>query len=173
MKSNHLRKLINGALFAALVCAATMVIQIPMPLRGYVNLGDGFVLLAGWLLGPAYGFYAAGIGAVLADLLTGYAHYAPATFLIKGAVAIIAAAVYASVAKALPKHPHAARLISAGAGEAFMVVGYFLYTSLLLGKGLAAAVMIPGDALQGLVAVVAAVLLIEAFDKTGLSKRYF
>jgi len=173
MKINSLRKLINAALFAALICASTMVIQIPMPLRGYVNLGDGFVLLAGWLLGPAYGFYAAGIGAALADLLTGYAHYAPATFVIKGLVAVIGAAAYAAAAKALPKHLHAARIIGASAGEAVMVVGYFLYTSLLLGQGLAAAVMIPGDAIQGLVAVVAGVLLIEAFDRMGLIKRYF
>ena len=28
-----------------------MVVQIPSPMNGYVNLGDCFVLLSGWLLG--------------------------------------------------------------------------------------------------------------------------
>ena len=47
-------------MFAALSCAATMVIQIPIA-TGYLNFGDGLCLLAGWILGPWYGF-AAGTG---------------------------------------------------------------------------------------------------------------
>ena len=47
-------------MFAALSCAATMVIQIPIA-TGYLNFGDGLCLLAGWILGPWYGF-AAGSG---------------------------------------------------------------------------------------------------------------
>ena len=37
-------------MFAALSCAATMVIQIPIA-TGYLNFGDGLCLLAGWILG--------------------------------------------------------------------------------------------------------------------------
>ena len=55
-----LRKLVLAALFAALACGATMVIQVPSPIGGYLNLGDCIVLLSGWLLGPVYGA-AAGI----------------------------------------------------------------------------------------------------------------
>lgn len=53
-------------MFAALSCAATMVIQIPIA-TGYLNFGDGLCLLAGWFLGPWYGFAAAGLGSALAD----------------------------------------------------------------------------------------------------------
>ena len=49
-------------MFAALSCAATMVIRIPTPI-------GGLCLLAGWILGPWYGFAAAGLGSALADLL--------------------------------------------------------------------------------------------------------
>mgnify|MGYP004671995547 CR=1 FL=1 len=42
------KKLVFSALMAALVYAATMMIQIPSPMNGYVNLGDCFVLLSGW-----------------------------------------------------------------------------------------------------------------------------
>ena len=55
-------------MFAALSCAATMVIQIPIA-TGYLNFGDSLCLLAGWILGPWYGFAAAGLGSALADLL--------------------------------------------------------------------------------------------------------
>ena len=52
MQSKKLRQLVIAAVFSALCCVATMVIQIPSPMNGYVNLGDCIVLLAGWLLGP-------------------------------------------------------------------------------------------------------------------------
>ena len=76
MNDKKIRKLVLAALLAALVCVATMVVQIPSPMQGYVNLGDCFVLLSGWLLGPWYGFAAGGIGSMLADIFLGYAHYA-------------------------------------------------------------------------------------------------
>ena len=69
MNDKKIRKLVLAALLAALVCVATMVVQIPSPMQGYVNLGDCFVLLSGWLLGPWYGGAAAGIGSMLVDLL--------------------------------------------------------------------------------------------------------
>ena len=52
MNDKKIRKLVLAALLAALVCVATMVVQIPSPMQGYVNLGDCVVLLSGWLLGP-------------------------------------------------------------------------------------------------------------------------
>lgn len=94
MNDKKIRKLVLAALLAALVCVATMVVQIPSPMQGYVNLGDCFVLLSGWLLGPWYGFAAGGIGSMLADIFLGYAHYAPGTLVIKGVMALVAALMY-------------------------------------------------------------------------------
>ena len=51
MENQKVRKLVLSALMAALVYVATSIIQIPSPVNGYVNLGDCFVLLSGWLLG--------------------------------------------------------------------------------------------------------------------------
>ena len=82
MTDMKLRKLVLAALFAALCTVMTMVIQVPSPMQGYVNLGDCFVLLSGWLLGPWWGAAAGGIGSMLADLLLGYGHYAPGTLII-------------------------------------------------------------------------------------------
>ena len=84
------QKIIVSSMLAALTCVATMIIKIPSPLHGYLNLGDGIVLLAGWMLSPMYGFLSAGLGSALADILSGYIAYAPATFMIKGLMAVIA-----------------------------------------------------------------------------------
>ncbi|MGN1083913.1 MAG: ECF transporter S component, partial [Lachnospiraceae bacterium] len=80
--NSKLHKMVLTALFTALVCVATIIIQIPSPMQGYVNLGDCIILLSAWLLGPLYGFFAGGVGSALADLLTGYSHYAPGTLVI-------------------------------------------------------------------------------------------
>ena len=56
------KKIVMAALMAALTCVATMIIKIPSPLKGYINLGDCIVLVSGWILSPAYGFLAAGLG---------------------------------------------------------------------------------------------------------------
>ena len=52
MKSASTFKLVLTSLFAALTCVATMFLRIPSPLSGYLNLGDGFALMAAFLLGP-------------------------------------------------------------------------------------------------------------------------
>ena len=90
MSHVKIRKLVLAALFAALCTVMTLVIQIPSPMQGYVNLGDCAVLLSAWVLGPVYGGVAAGTGSMLADLFSGYAHYAPGTFLIKLCMAVAA-----------------------------------------------------------------------------------
>ena len=80
MKDKKILSLVIAALFAALTCVATMIFTIPLPGKGYLNTGDCFVILSGCLLGPVYGGLAAGIGSALADLILGYALYAPGTF---------------------------------------------------------------------------------------------
>ncbi len=79
------KKLIQTAILAALVAVTTMVVNVPLPgVKGYVNIGDAVVLLAGLMLGPAVGAFSGALGSSLADLLLGYAHWAPWTFIIKG-----------------------------------------------------------------------------------------
>ena len=95
-----LKKMVLTALFAALTCVATMLIEIPMPAtQGYVNIGDCFVLLGAWVLGPIYGAFAGGVGSALADLLAGYPHYIVGTLIIKALMAVIAALAYQTLGK--------------------------------------------------------------------------
>ena len=154
MKNEKLYKIIVAAMMAALACVATMIIRIPSPMQGYVNLGDAVVLMCGWILGPIYGVAAAGIGSMLADILAAYPHYAPGTLVIKAVVALIAYVLFTALRRGKEQNTKNLILplvISGIAGEIAMVVLYFVYASLLLGKGWAAAASIPGNLMQGAV----------------------
>jgi uncharacterized membrane protein len=79
MKTN---KLTVTALAAATVAVVTFFLKVPLPAsEGYFNLGEVVIYLVAFLFGgPAAG----GIGAALADLLAGYAFYAPVSLVVKG-----------------------------------------------------------------------------------------
>ena len=166
MKDAKIRKLVMSSLLAALVFVATMVIRIPSPTGGYVNLGDCFVLLSGWLLGPWYGAAAAGIGAMLTDLLAGYTYYAPATLIIKAADAMVTALIWQAMGR-----KRGALIVSGIAGELLMTIGYFGFTALLLGKGLGAALSIPGDLVQGATGIVIGVVLMKLFERSKILEK--
>ena len=138
-RNETIRMLVLSAMFAALCCVTTMLVQFPT-VAGYTNIGEGMCLLAGLVLGPWYGFFAAGIGSGLADLLAGYAHYVPGTFIIKGLVALVAALL-----KKGEKIPFWRLALIELPSEVIMVAGYFGYKALILGKGLAAAASIPNN----------------------------
>ncbi|MCI8808642.1 MAG: ECF transporter S component [Oscillibacter sp.] len=123
---NPARLLVMTALFAALGCVATMVIQIPSPTGGYMNLGDAAVILGAFLLGPVYGAVAGGLGPAMADLLSGYAVYVPATLIIKAVMAVVAAGLFRALGKKGWSLP-----FCAVAAEVPMVVGYWLFDALL------------------------------------------
>ena len=148
MRASRWSRLVYTALFTALTTVATLVIQVPSPMSGYVNLGDAMVLLSAWILGPVYGTAAAGIGSMLADLLSGYAYYAPGTLVIKCLMAFVAAQVFL-VLKDKVKGKHFDKVVSGLLAEIIMVVGYFGYAGLILGNGLSAALSIPGNLVQG------------------------
>lgn len=72
------------AISTALVCAATMFFTVYVPAtKGFFNIGESMVFLSAILFGPFTGAFAGGVGSMLADLLLGYPHYAPATLVIK------------------------------------------------------------------------------------------
>ncbi|MGI6028184.1 MAG: ECF transporter S component [Candidatus Heteroscillospira sp.] len=160
MKHDNVLNLARASMFAALCCVATMAIQIPSPMNGYVHLGDCFVLLSGFLLGPVYGTAAAGIGSMLADILSGYAHYAPGTLVIKAACALIAALIYNA-----GRRSTVSAVLGGIAAEIVMVLGYFGYASLLLGKGVGAAASIPGNVVQGVFGIISGVVLLKVAEK--------
>ena len=156
------KKIVVTALMAAMVCVATMLIKIPSPMKGYLNIGDCTVLLCGWLLAPGYGFIAAGLGSALADLLSGYIAYAPATFVIKGAMALIAFACFKLMNKRIGRLP--SQITGAMLAETAMVLSYYAFEGFLYGF-VPSAVNIPANAVQGAAGLVLGIVLVKVFER--------
>lgn len=128
---------------AGQLCGATLLLtllSIPLPSGyGYVNLGDAGVFLCACLLPGGLGALAAGVGAALADLILGWAVYAPVTLLIKGLTALLAGLALRRAKKAgLPLSLLCCLLVP---------LGYFLYETILLTAPVAAVNVLP-NALQ-------------------------
>ena len=173
--SETTRKLIIASLMAAITCVGTMIIKVPTPTNGYIHPGDGFVLLSGLLLGPVWGALAAGIGSALSDLIGGYFIYVPATFVIKALTALVGYFVFVVVRKLVTSRTNPAPVIVSGiAGEAVMVVGYFLFeifmlatvngTSVNAGFVAATAGLVP-NIIQGVFGVIIATVLYPLLNR--------
>lgn len=161
-EKNATQKIVMAALLAALTCAATMIIKIPSPLKGYLNLGDCVVLFAGWMLNPIYGFLAAGLGSALADLFSGYVIYAPATFVIKGLMALIAYYGFKLLHKKFGNL--ISRIITGIVAEVVMILGYFVFEGFLYGFG-PSVVNIPANGVQGIAGLILGCVLVKGFER--------
>ena len=172
MKHKHLFLTVNSAVFAAIICVCTAIIYIPLPSGGYAHLGDGAILLSGLFLPLPYAAAASAIGSALADIFSGYAIYAPITFVIKALCAI----AFCLVFKWLKALPAALRLIISGViAELIMVGGYLFSEAFILGYGMGALGGILGNCLQGCVGCIVCFIMYFALRKTRLlqkDKRY-
>ena len=165
-QNNTTQRIVMAALLAALTCVATMIIKIPSPLKGYLNLGDCVVLLAGWMLSPTYGFLAAGLGSALADTFSGYVTYIPATFVIKGLMALIAFYGFKLLHSKLGNI--SSRIISGIVAEVVMVAGYFIFEGFLYGFG-PSLVNIPANVIQGIAGLIIGTILVKVFEKSKIT----
>ena len=156
------------ALMTALTCIATIIIKIPSPLKGYINLGDCMVLVSAWILPWGYGFLAAGLGSAIADLLLGYVTYAPVTFIIKGLMALIAFVCFKFLNKKIGKFY--SRLIGATLAEILMALGYFIFEGFMYGFA-PSVVNIPANCIQGVAGLVIGMVLIQVLDKVKISQK--
>lgn len=159
MQSNNLKLLTKYAVLIALTTVMTMVIHIPtLGTEGYLNLGDMVVLLAALMLGRKGGFIVGSFGSAMADLLLGYTHYVPITFVVKGLEGLIAASLLETkIGKDKP-------IVATSIAGIFMAFGYFIPETFMYGK--AAVASIPGNIMQGLVGAITSVVLYTALTRT-------
>lgn len=156
MKNMDTKILTKLAMLIALTTVMTMVIHIPtIGTNGYLNLGDMVVFLSAMMLGRKGGFIVGGLGSSLADLLLGYTHYAPITFIVKGLEGYIAGRLLETkLGKKMP-------IIATVLGGIWMAFGYY-FAEILMYGGKAALASVPGNLMQGLLGAVTAVLLYAA-----------
>ena len=143
-----LKKIAFAGVFAAFIFIATQI-RIPTAI-GYINLGDGVILIGAFLFGPI-AFFPAAIGSALSDLLAGYAQYIIPTFIIKGLMGGLSGALLRKAS------PSMIRKILVGLlAEVIMIAGYFVFESLPFMYGPAAAA---GSLLFNLIQGIAAVVI--------------
>ena len=130
----NIRIIASGGIFTALVLIATYFLRVPLPVVGYIHLGDGVIFIAAMILGP-FAAVPAALGSALADLAAGSPIYIPATILIKGFMGAFAGIM-------LNKKTHwkhiLPQVIVLAVAEIAMVGGYFAYETALYGVAIAA-----------------------------------
>ena len=153
------------AIMAALVFIATFLIKIPS-LNGYTHIGDSMVIISALILGKKKGALAAGLGAALCDLLSGYMQYVIPTFLIKAIMVLI----IATISENLINKTKFAWIFGAIIGSTFQVIGYYLVEAILYGFAGALA-SIPSNIIQSIVGITLAVILATVFEKSNILKK--
>jgi len=143
------RDLTFAAVSAALIFVVTRLAMVPVPAtQAYVNAGDLLIYICAFLFGgPAAGISAA-LGSALADLAGGYAVYAPATFVIKGLMGLVAGFIIGKKPAFVPF------LIACLAGGVIMAGGYALFENLMFGAEYMLAAL-PGNLIQAACGVAA------------------
>lgn len=171
-------KLVLTALMVCLVLLATYIIKIPSPFtQGYVHLGDTMIFLSVLLLGKNGGAVAAGLGSALADLLGGYAAYAPWTFIIKALMAFIMGAFIQAVTKKKKSHMKigsvpVVEIIGMVLAGIEMVIGYAIVDGILAGNLWSGLLGAPFNVGQFTVGLVLATILAMALYKTPAKKLF-
>ena len=151
---NKLHMLALSGVMSALIMVVTMYVSIPIPNTNgaYINAGDALVYTASAFVGGWWGVACAALGSALADILIGSAIYAPATLVIKGAMALIATCIMKRSGRFTP-------VLAIAVGGAVMPVGYFLYETVLYGAQ-TALVSVPMNLIQYVGGVVIGALII-------------
>ena len=153
------------AIMAALVFISTFLIKIPS-LNGYTHIGDSMVIISALILGKKKGALAAGLGAALCDLLSGYMQYIIPTFLIKAIMVLI----IATIAENLINKTKFAWILGAIIGCSFQVVGYCLVETILYGFAGALA-SVPANIIQSIVGIALAVVLSTVLEKSNILNK--
>lgn len=163
MDDKKIKDMVYTALLAALVCVATFIIKVPLPVTGgYTHLGDGFIFIAVILLGKKNGAWAGAIGAALADIIGGYSYYALPTFIIKGIMALI----MGTMIEKLPSSIKNKWVAGATVGSVWQIFAYYIVGSLFVGNFITPISEIPGNTIQSAAGIIVSAAFLAVFRHT-------
>ncbi len=148
------------AVMIAIVAVLTFAVQIPIPATGgYIHFGDVGVFFTAFAFGPVFGAIAGGVGCAIADIISGYAAWAPLTLIAHGLQGFLAA--YFGYRKGL-----VGMIVGWAIGAIVLIAVYFLGEWFIYGLGFAGAMaeVVP-NVLQMVVGGVIAVPLVLAIRR--------
>ncbi len=164
MKHQNIKNLTLAAVFTAIVFLFTAYLHIPTH-TGYTHVGDGFIYLAACLLPLPYGIFVGAGGALLADCLTGFAIWAPASVIIKGLTVLL----FTRNGKKIISTKNLLALIPAGI---LCVGGYYLYEALITQNFIAPLAGIPGYVIQWVLSSILFLALGLSADRLNIKKNF-
>ena len=163
VKKNHTKLMCISGILSALVFVITAYLHIPT-YNGYVHCGDGVIFLAACVLPIPYSIIVGALGAMLADLLTGFAIWAPGSMIIKGLLALL---FTCKSNKIITKR----NLIMLFPAALISVAGYYLYEALITGSFIVSLSGIPGSIIQATASSILFVVAGWAMDKYNVKKK--
>ena len=168
--SEKVRLLVVTGLFASLVYVFTAYLHIPSG-AGYTHAGDGIIYIAACILPAPYAAAAGAIGGALADGLSGYAVWIPATIVIKAVTALF-------FTRKTEKILTLRNMCGIVPSLIVCITGYALYEGTVMTKGfslaaiLAALQQIPSYCIQVLASSLLFIITAAALDKTDIRKKF-
>ena len=156
--------LVINALFIALTLVATMFIQIKLPIMGnggLIHLGNVPLFIAAFVYGKKTGAIAGAFGMGLFDLISGWALWAPFTFVIVGAMGFVAGLISEKV----PGKRALVNTLAVAVALIIKIVGYYFTEVILYGNWILPLGSIPGNVMQVVIAGIIVVPLIGRIKK--------
>ena len=161
------KDLVETALLTALVFVATAFINIRLPILssgGLVHLGNVILFAAAILFGKKKGAIAGAVGMAIFDLSSGWALWAPFTFIVRGIMGYIVGAIAYSNNK--NGDSFLFNVLAVIASGIWMIIGYYITEVILYGNLLTPIASIPGNITQ------LAVGLVLGLPLANILKRY-
>lgn len=122
---NNPRTLATTGIMTALVLGLTLIHLAISPIGGYVHLGDIAIYFTAFAFGPWAGLIAGGLGTALADVVSGYAIFAPLSLVVHGLQGLLAGLI-------VWRRPSAGRVaLATVVGGLVLVAGYYIGEALI------------------------------------------
>lgn len=150
------------AVLTAVVVVFTMIVRIPTA-KGYINLCDVAICFIAFTFGPWSAFIAAGLGTALADLFSGYAQWAPISFVVHGLEGLLVALIVRQ--KNSITIPFITKILAGIVCMATVSLGYFALSAIFISGVSVAAAEIPWNLVQSGVGVVLGLTLSAAVKR--------
>ncbi len=158
------KTLVINALFIAITFAATMFINIRLPIMGnggLIHLGNVPLFVAAFVYGRKTGAIAGAFGMGLFDLVSGWTAWAPFTFVIVGTMGFVAGLI----SEKLPGNRMLVNTLAVVVALIIKIVGYYFTEVILYSNWIQPFGSIPGNVLQVIVAGIVVVPLAGRIKK--------
>ena len=163
MNKHKIKLICTVGVLTAVVFLLTAYLHIPSH-TGYTHIGDGIIYLSACLLPLPYAIFVGAAGALLADCLTGFAIWAPASVIIKAMTVLF-------FSRKNEKIVCLKNILAMIPAWALCIGGYYLYEAILTGNFIAPLAGLWGYTTQCILSGIVFILLGTAFDKLKLKNH--